>query len=189
MAAPVDILSLIAGRRSRRPALVRPALDALFARLAASRHPEEAVRTEDRIWDAWMDHPHRAAAEALRRATDDIAARRYDIAETRLSLLLRSAPGFAEAWHKRATLYYLLGRDDECLEDIRRTLALEPRHFAAMLHFVEILLGRGASADVRFACFAALSVHPHLERARELLATNSDGRGTKPDKGFRRRAR
>jgi tetratricopeptide (TPR) repeat protein len=114
----------------------------------------------------------------LLRATDDIAARRYDIAETRLTALLRSAPDFAEAWHKRATLYYLLGRDEECLHDIRRTLELEPRHFAAMLHFAEIHLapnpGVRASDAVRLACFAALSLHPHLSRARELLDAPTD---------------
>jgi tetratricopeptide (TPR) repeat protein len=169
----VDILGLIAGRRGRRPALASPALDALFAQLAACRRADDALRTEDRIWDVWMHHPHRAAARALQLATGDIAARRYDIAETRLTLLLRSAPAFAEAWHKRATLYYLLGRDAECLHDIHRTLELEPRHFAAMLHFAEILLtlpeATGAG-DVRFACFAVLSLHPLLPRARELFA-------------------
>lgn len=172
MATQVDILSLIAGRRERRPARMYPALDALFARLAACRRADDALHTEERIWDAWMSHPHRAAAHVLELATRDIAARRYDIAETRLTALVRSDPGFAEAWHKRATLYYLLGRDAECLHDIGRTLELEPRHFAAMLHFVEILIAEGnkaAASDVRFACFAALSVHPNLERARELF--------------------
>ncbi len=173
MATAVDILNLIAARRSRRPARFYPALDSLFARLAAAPHAGEAQAAEEGIWDAWMHHPHRAAAEALSRATDDIAARRYDIAETRLTALLRNDPGFAEAWHKRAALYYLLGRDEECLSDIRRTLELEPRHFAAMLHFAEVLLdaredGR-PSEEVRFACFAALSLHPHLERAREVF--------------------
>ena len=169
MATAVDILNLIAARRARRPALAYPGLDALFRTLAACTHADEAIRTEDRIWDAWMHHPHRAAAEVLQRATRDIAARRYDIAETRLGALLRSAPAFAEAWHKRAMLYYLQGRDEEFLHDIRRTLELEPRHFAAMLHFAEILLVMNAAAEVRFACFAALRLHPHLERARELL--------------------
>lgn len=172
MAAHVDILNLIAGRRGRRPARLCLPLDALFARLAVCHRPEEAFSTEERIWDAWMFHPHRAAAQALELATRDIAARRYDIAETRLTTLIRSDPAFAEAWHKRATLYYLLGRDAECLHDIRRTLELEPRHFAAMLHFVEILVGQGtkeSAADVRFACFAALRLHPNLQRARELL--------------------
>ena len=86
-------------------------------------------------------------------------------------MLLRRAPGFAEAWHKRATLYYLLGRDEECLHDIRRTLELEPRHFAAMLHFAEILLGErrpggGAGSPSAPRC----PLHPHLPRAREALA-------------------
>jgi tetratricopeptide (TPR) repeat protein len=164
-----DILGLIAARRGRRPAWDLPFLDALFRRLAAC-HPAQASATEDLIWDVWMDHPHDAAARALDLATGDIAARRYDIAETRLTQLLRRAPDFAEAWHKRATLFYLLGRDQECLDDIRRTLELEPRHFAAMLHFAEILLGAGARSEARFAFHAALTVHPHLPRAREALA-------------------
>ena len=164
-----EILGLIAGRRSRRPAWDLPFLHELFRRLALCGSAE-AGATEDRIWDVWMDHPHEAAARLLDLATRDIAARRFDIAETRLTQLLRRAPDFAEAWHKRATLYYLLGRDEECLADIRRTLELEPRHFAAMLHFAEILLGIGAPAEARFAFHAALTVHPHLPRAREALA-------------------
>jgi predicted Zn-dependent protease len=166
-----EILALIAARRVRRPARDLAALDQLFRRLAWCASAE-AAETEDRIWDVWMDHPHRGAAAALEAATRDIAARRYDIAETRLTLLLRDAPGFAEAWHKRAALYYLLGRDDECLRDIARTLDLEPRHFAAMLHFAEILLGAGAPDEARFTVRAALSLHPHQPRAREALADN-----------------
>jgi len=169
MVSSGDILHIIAGRRNRRPARTSVALDFLFRRLAACAGLDEALATEDRIWDAWMHHPHRAA-EVLQRATHDIAARRYDIAETRLSALLRHAPGFAEAWHKRAALYYLLGRDAECLHDIRRTLELEPRHFAAILHFAEILAGEGSRAEARYAFAAALSLHPHLPRAREVLA-------------------
>lgn len=169
MQSQEDILGLIAARRDRRPARPLAFLDELFRRLARCA-ADEAESTEALIWDVWMSHPHRAAAHALELATRDIAARRYDIAETRLARLLRQAPDFAEAWHKRAALYYLLGRDAECLHDIRRTLELEPRHFAAMLHFAEILLGGGASAEARFAFHAALTVHPHLPRAREALA-------------------
>ena len=164
-----EILSLIAARRSRRPAADLAELSQLFRRLCACT-PGEATETEDRIWGVWMHHPHRAAAAVLEVATRDIAARRYDIAETRLTALLRSAPLYAEAWHKRATLYYLQGRDEECLQDIQRTLELEPRHFAAMLHFAEIRLGDGAGTEARYAFAAALTLHPHLPRAREALA-------------------
>ena len=169
--AVADILGLIAGRRARRPARRLPFLDSLFQRLAACPG-EEAGATEEQIWQVWMDHPNRAAAEVLELATRDIAARRYDIAETRLAKLLRRAPDFAEAWHKRATLYYLLARDEECLADIRRTLELEPRHFCAMLHFGEILFAGGDAEPARFAFRAALSLHPNLPRAREALSDN-----------------
>ena len=165
------VLALIADRRLRRAERTVPVLDDLFRRLAACP-ADEASATEDRIWQVWMDHPHDAAAQALELATRDIAAQRYDIAETRLTTLLRRAPRFAEAWHKRATLYYLLGRDAEFLDDIRRTLSLEPRHFAAMMHFAELLLGSGARSEARFAFHAALTVHPHLPRAREALSDN-----------------
>ena len=157
----VEILRLISTYRLRRPARVSPLLDTLFRRLARCA-PPEAVETEERIWDVWMHHPHHAAARELDLATGDIAARRYDIAETRLTRLLRRAPDFAEAWHKRAALYYLLRRDAECLHDIRRTLELEPRHFGAMLHFAEVLRSARAVADASFAILIARSIHPHL---------------------------
>jgi len=165
----VAILDLIATRRGRRPARDLAALAQLFKRLGACA-AVQAEDTEERIWGVWMYHANRAAAAALDAATRDIAAKRYDIAETRLAALLRAAPLYAEAWHKRAALYYLLGRDAECLDDIRRTLELEPRHFAAMLHFGEILAGEGASAEARYAFAAALTLHPHLPRARDALA-------------------
>ena len=157
----IEILRLISNYRLRRPARASPLLDALFRQLARCTLAE-AMPTEERIWDVWMHHPHRAAAHELDLATGDIAARRYDIAETRLTRLLRRAPEFAEAWHKRAALYYLLGRDAECLHDIRRTLELEPRHFGAMLHFAEILRSARASAEAAFAVLAVRSIHPHL---------------------------
>jgi Tfp pilus assembly protein PilF len=168
-ATQAGILDLISTRRERRAARDLPALVQLFQRLGVCAS-SEALETEDRIWGVWMHHPHRAAAAALDAATRDIAAKRYDIAETRLTALLRAAPLYAEAWHKRATLYYLLGRDAECLHDLHRTLALEPRHFAAMLHFAEILVGEGAAAEARYTFAAALSLHPHLSRARDALA-------------------
>lgn len=160
MAALAEILRLLSSTRTRRAARVSPFLDALFARLARCAK-DEAEPTEERIWDVWMHHPHAAAAHELDLATGDIAARRYDIAETRLTRLLRRAPDFAEAWHKRAALYYMLGRDAECVNDIARTLELEPRHFGAMLHFAEIRSAR-AAAEASFALKVARAIHPHL---------------------------
>ena len=49
-----------------------------------------------------------------------------------LDEIIKRAPGFAEGWNKRATVYYILGQFDKSMIDINKTLLLEPRHFGAM---------------------------------------------------------
>lgn len=154
----------------RRPApSVPPILQPLFRRLWNAREEHEALAAEDRIWSVWMGHPNAAAAAMLDRATGDIAARRYDIAETRLVRLVRACPGYAEAWHKIGTLYYLLGRDDEGIASFHRALEIEPRHFAALSSIGEILLGSAEREGAALAFHCALRVHPHLASVRERL--------------------
>jgi len=168
-----ETLKLVSTLGARRPAPRLPArLDQLFPWLAAPACDPEPV--EDQIWRLWMHHPHRRAAEALERTVVDITAQLYDIAETRLVHLVRACPDFAEAWNKRATLYYILERDDECVHDIHRTLELEPRHFGALCGLADILRSSGESESAIFVFQAALRINPHLTAARtaveELLA-------------------
>jgi tetratricopeptide (TPR) repeat protein len=164
----VEALKLVANLSARRPAAMLPSrLDQLFQSLTLSGCDARAL--EDEIWTLWMHHPHRRAAQALERTAVEIADHLYDVAETRLNRLLRSRPDFAEAWNKRATLYYLQERDDECVRDIKRTLELEPRHFGALCGLAEILRGSGEREAARFVFQAALRINPHLEAARDAV--------------------
>jgi Flp pilus assembly protein TadD len=171
-------LRLVAHLPERKPApVLPPRLDQLFRQLAASEGETQDV--EEQIWQLWMYHPHRRVAAALDRAASDIAAQRFDLAETRLERLVRACPQFPEAWNKRATLYYMLERDDESVRDIHRTLELEPRHFGALCGLAEICASRGDREDAVFVFQAALRVHPHLDSARvsveQLLAQSPGG--------------
>lgn len=165
-----SILGLLSSGPRRRPAGTLPsALDTLFAALAASRTAEQAAAIEQRIWTLWMYHPHRRAAQHLDRAVTEIAQRRHDIAETRLTRLVRATPDYAEAWNKQATLFYLQERDAECLRTLHQVLLLEPRHFGAICAAAEVMLSSGLREEATFAFETALRVHPHLGEARQRL--------------------
>ena len=169
-------LKLIATFAKRTPSpLLASRLDTLFRNLAATTLPREASETEDRIWALWMTHPNSAAARVLDQAASDIAARRDDIAETRLARLLRARPDFPEAWNKLATLHYMQGRDEESLQAIHRTLELEPRHFGAICSFAEIHRGRGEHDAALFAFRVALRINPHLSQVAATVAELSTG--------------
>jgi tetratricopeptide (TPR) repeat protein len=160
----METLKLITNLPARKPIPGLPdQLSFLFKRLSSVIDPAEATMAEDGIWSLWMTHPNSAAERVLNLATDDIAARRFDIADTRLTRLLRCCPDYPEAWNKRATLYYMLGRDEESIADIQRALQLEPRHFGALAGFGEICLEHGDSEAALIGFHAALRLHPHLQ--------------------------
>jgi tetratricopeptide (TPR) repeat protein len=170
----LQTLRLVSTLADRRPAPTLPSrLDQLFQSLSA---PDCAVdRVEDQIWQLWMHHPHRLAAQALEQTANDIAERLYDIAETRLCNLLRACPDFPEAWNKRATLYYMQERDDESVRDIHRALELEPRHFGALCGLAEILRTSGDQESALFVFHTALRIHPHLVAARQAITELAQG--------------
>jgi tetratricopeptide (TPR) repeat protein len=154
-------LRLLCSLPARRPAPSLPSrLGELFDKLAACPEPAAAERLEDAIWSAWMHHGHEDAEAALERAAADMAAGRFDLAETRLALLVRRRPDWAEAWNKQATLHYLRGEDDASVASIHRTLELEPRHFGALAGLGEILRAQGEPESARLAFAAALRLYP-----------------------------
>ena len=58
--------------------------------------------------------------------------RNYPLAVRFFNNLIEEDPNFAEAWNKRATVYFMMGDFDKTMQDIIKTLELEPRHFGAL---------------------------------------------------------
>jgi len=164
-------MRLIASWRERMPSAALPAeLASLFDRLAALSPGLEAQETEDRIWELWTGHRDRERASQMDRAIAAVAGRQFEVAEARLTELIDEQPEWAEAWNKRATLYFLMERDDDSIADIARTLELEPRHFGAICGFAQICLRRGMKDAAVEALEAAAAIHPHLPGVVAALA-------------------
>lgn len=168
---PLDpVFQLVLDLPSRRPSpSAHRRLAGLFRELARSEAGDHAEEIETLIWALWVSHEDQAAEEALGVAIEAMAAGDLGAARPLLDRLVAEHPDWSEAWNKRATLAYIENRDAESLEDIRRTLELEPRHFGAILGFGQICLRNGHLNEARAAFQVALAVNPHLEDLRGIV--------------------
>ncbi len=146
-----------------------PTLDALFQRLKTAASPEEAKPIENAIWDLW----HHKGVEAVDHtmALGIVAASQGDLRRSLdyFDRVVRAAPDFAEGWNKRATVYYMMGDYTASVEDIRRTLALEPRHFGALSGMGLIYDALGDAEAAVKVWEKALEIHPHMEGIRNRI--------------------
>jgi tetratricopeptide (TPR) repeat protein len=146
-----------------------PALDGLFQRLKTATSPAEAKTIENRIWDLW----HHKGVEAVDRtmALGIVAASQGDLRRSLdyFDRVVQAAPDFAEGWNKRATIYYMMGDYAASVEDIRRTLALEPRHFGALSGMGLIYDALGDAEAAVKVWEKALEIHPHMEGIRNRI--------------------
>lgn len=144
-----------------------PRLDALFEVLGAATSVDAARRAEFSIWQVWLEGGDPVVDELMGDGVAAMAAGDLSLAEARFSAVVERAPGFAEGWNKRATVYYLQGRLDESVRDIERTLALEARHFGAMSGMGLIFLHTGDEVGALRAFEAVLRVHPFSPTAAQ----------------------
>jgi tetratricopeptide (TPR) repeat protein len=157
------LLALFAGLAS---AVAGDDLDTLFAKLRDPASGSNVLRIEPLIWDAWMHGGNDAENEALAKATQTMNIGLFKVADTQFTALVTSSPKFAEAWNKRATLYYLMGRSEDSLRDIEKVLELEPRHFGALSGRGMIYQRMGKNAEALAAFKDALAVNPTMPGAR-----------------------
>ena len=142
-----------------------PRLEALFAHLKAAPDARAAQEVEAAIWHIWVQSDDEVIGMLMAQGLAAMTRRDLRAALGKFDQIVKIAPGFAEGWNKRATVYYLLGDFPESLHDIARTLKLEPRHFGALSGRGLVLLELDQPADALESFEAALEVHPRLTGA------------------------
>jgi tetratricopeptide (TPR) repeat protein len=170
--APVfdKAFALVVGRGARVPSgSLPPRLNALFDDLKRPAPLRDPGETMELIWGIWIGHNDSRASHRMVAAVEAIAAGAKDLAKPILDELVTDYPDWAEAWNKRATLAFMEKRDRDCIDDIARTLELEPRHFGAILGFAQICLRHGRKQEAKAAFEIAMQLNPHINGLRDIV--------------------
>ncbi|MBD1872141.1 tetratricopeptide repeat protein [Nodosilinea sp. FACHB-131] len=113
------------------------------------------------LWQRWFYQKGEVGNQRLQDAQALVDSGQLDAAEALLSTLVSELPDFAEAWNRRAVLYFVQRRYAEALTDCERVIGLVPYHFGALhgLGLCHAALGQYGEAIQAFR--RALVVQPY----------------------------
>jgi tetratricopeptide (TPR) repeat protein len=144
-----------------------PQLGALFDTLqneSTTRSQAQVVTSE--IWQQWLKTDDEEAGHLMSLGISEMNQLSLRKAAEIFTNLIELQPEFAEAWNKRATVYYMMGELDLSTSDVAETLKLEPRHFGALSGqgLIYLQLDRREAALEWFK--RALEVNPFMDNIR-----------------------
>ena len=87
---------------------------------------------EQGLWLLWNRSGDPGIDRLMARGSEEMQAGRHTEAIATFSSIISRKPDFAEAWNKRATVYYLAGDFRRSLADCDEVLKRNPRHFGAL---------------------------------------------------------
>ena len=107
-------------------------LNQLFIELKVNQS-NDAFIVEQEIWKLWSTHPTDMKLTArLEEGAQFVRTQQLSKAIEIFTEVIKLDQNWAEAWNKRATVFYMLGKFKQSQEDIDKVLALEARHFGAL---------------------------------------------------------
>jgi tetratricopeptide (TPR) repeat protein len=142
--------------------------DPLYELLLIAKSEPEGIALGKAIWDLYSTAPDAKAQDLLDRGVRYLQRGQFITSRKLLTELIEYCPDYAEGWNQRAFARYLDGDLDGALQDLTRTLEIEPRHFGALSGRGLTLLRQGRSILGHQALRDALKVNPWLNE-RHLL--------------------
>jgi tetratricopeptide (TPR) repeat protein len=129
--------------------------------------PQVRAEAERAMWQVWSRSGDAEADRLLAVGIQQINAGAPEAAIDTFSRLIRLHPEFAEAWNKRATVYYLVGDYQKSLADCDEVMKRNRFHFGALSGYGMIYLQLGL-LDKSLTYFEqALQINPNLETVEE----------------------
>ena len=117
---------------------------------------------EAAIWAIWSRSGDTAADQLFELGVGQMREGRLKGAVDTFSRVIAMRPGFAEAWNKRATVYFLLGEDDLSLKDCDEVLKRNPQHFGVLAGYGQIYLRKGDLQRALDYFEQAIAINPNM---------------------------
>lgn len=144
-------------------------LDVLFEQLSQSPNAEESYPIEQEIWSIWVETESTELELLMQQGMFAMHSGNLNTAIDIFSEAIELDPNYAEAWNKRATVFYMQDRYADSINDIQQTLVLEPRHFGALSGLGLIYSAIGDLPAAIKAFEIVLTVNPQSPSANRLL--------------------
>ncbi len=98
------------------------------------KNSDETVREQAtrKLWRIWFQQKGMYGLEMIERSQKLMDGGKVAEAEKVLNELIKTQPDFAEAWNRRAFLYYTIGEYRRSLIDCQMVVELNPVHFGAL---------------------------------------------------------
>ncbi|MGF1524278.1 MAG: tetratricopeptide repeat protein [Leptolyngbyaceae cyanobacterium] len=98
------------------------------------KDPDASTReiATEALWRSWYTQKGAYGTQILVRSQMMLEAGNLQAAEALLTETLEGLPDFAEAWNRRAVLYYVQERYWQSITDCEKVVELVPYHFGAL---------------------------------------------------------
>ncbi|HEY9648610.1 MAG TPA: tetratricopeptide repeat protein [Chroococcidiopsis sp.] len=150
-----------------------PSVDLLLKNLKDDNAALRAQATQE-LWRRWFYQKGVHGLQLLEQAQRLLDAGAIDAAEAALTEVINQQPDFAEAWNRRAVLYYLQHRYRKAIADCQQVIALNPIHFGALHGTGLCYMALGDYSNAIYAFRQALNIQPHaIENQRLILECNA----------------
>ena len=128
-----------------------------------------AAEIEQRIYELWSNSGSPSMDLLLERGRTAMSEEDTALAIDHFTALVDHAPDFAEGYNARATAFFQRGQFGLALEDIQRTLALNPNHFGALSGLALILEELGDRQAALAAWREVEKLHPNRPGLAEAI--------------------
>jgi tetratricopeptide (TPR) repeat protein len=105
--------------------------------------PSVGLAANAALWEIWARANDKAADKLYQKGIAQMSSGQSLQAITTFSEIIRLKPDFAEAWNKRATVYYFVGDLQKSLADCDEVMKRNPNHFGALSGYGQIYAQMG----------------------------------------------